>query len=128
MAIYLIKAVALMFALTLLAFASLQLNDPDPIIWAGLYIICALIPLLLVFNIFHPPLFWVAVVLCGIRLVLAATGAFEYFQHMSQEPLMQGMNPNKPYIEEAREFLGLLIALAMLGCSALLARSRYLKR
>ena len=40
---------------------------------------------------------------------------------MNEEPLMQSMNPNKPYIEEAREFLGALIALAIVALSQWLA-------
>ncbi len=114
-------------ALTLIGFASLQFNDPDPIAWAGFYFLCALVPLLLVFNIYYPPLFLVAVAVCALCLVVAGPGAFEYYQHMGQEPLMQRMNPNKPYIEEAREFLGALIALVLIAASALMANSRYLK-
>jgi hypothetical protein len=36
---------------------------------------------------------------------------------------MQSMNPDKPYIEEAREFLGALIAVVLVCLSALLARN-----
>jgi hypothetical protein len=43
---------------------------------------------------------------------------------MAEEPLMQGMNPQKPYIEECREFLGALIALALVLISAVLAKKK----
>jgi hypothetical protein len=120
--IYIIKISAALFALTLIAFAALQLNDPDPTIWTGFYLVCAAVPLLVVFNKFVRPLFWLAVALCAVELVLSGPGAYNYYLHMDQEPLMQSMNPEKPYIEEAREFLGAAIALGLVFASAWLAR------
>ena len=120
--IYLTKSIAALFALTLLGFASLQFNDPDPVIWVSFYGLCAAVPLLLLANKFIRPLFWLTLVICGIELFVSAPGAYNYYLHMDQEPLMQGMNPDKPYIEEAREFLGALIALLLVCISALLAR------
>lgn len=120
--IYIIKISAALFALTLIAFAALQLNDPDPTIWTGFYLVCAAVPLLVVFNKFVRPLFWLAVALCAVELVLSGSGAYNYYLHMDQEPLMQSMNPEKPYIEEAREFLGAAIALGLVFTSAWLAR------
>lgn len=124
---HLLKAFAAICALTLLGFAGLQFNDPDPIAWVGFYFLCALVPLLLVFNIYYPPLVLFAVGACLLRLIIVGSGAFEYYQLMEQEPLMQTMNPNKPYIEEAREFLGAFIALGLVIASAWMAHSRYLK-
>lgn len=119
---YFLKAIYCLFGLTLLAFAGLQFNDPDPIIWVGFYTLCALIPLLLVFNIFNRGLFLLTAIWCCIELLISAPGAYQYYLHMTEEPLMQGMNPQKPYIEECREFLGVLIALGLVVISALLAK------
>ena len=119
---YVAKCSAALFALILIAFAGLQLNDPDPVIWVGFYLICAAVPLLVVFNKGIRPAFWLAVVICGIELALSAPGAYNYYLHMDQEPLMQSMNPEKPYIEEAREFLGAFIALGLVLASAWLVR------
>jgi hypothetical protein len=120
--IYVAKTSAALFTLILIAFAGLQLNDPDPTIWTGFYLVCAAVPLLVLFNKFIGPLFWLAVVLCGIELFLSGPGAYNYYLQMDQEPLMQSMNPQKPYIEEAREFLGAAIALGLVLVSAWLAR------
>jgi hypothetical protein len=114
---HLIKTINALFALVLLAFASLQINDPDPVIWIGFYIICALVPLLGLLGQHIKPVFWLALGLCGITLFLYAPGAYQYYLHMTQEPLMQSMNPQKPYIEEAREFLGTLITLGLIVAS-----------
>jgi hypothetical protein len=111
-----------LYALTLIAFAGLQFNDPDPVIWIGLYLVCAAGPFLILFNKCIRPVFWIAIVLCCTELLLTGSGAYNYYLHMTEEPLMQSMNPNKPYIEEAREFLGAFIALSFVVSSYLLAR------
>lgn len=121
-----IKLIAALFALTLLGFASLQFNDPDPLVWIATYGLCALVPAVLVANKFWWPLFWLAIAACVVQLVIAAPGAYQYFLHRTEEPLMQAMNPAKPYIEEAREFLGVVIALVIdllsLGMAKILRR------
>ena len=119
--IYLSKILCFVFSVTLLAFASLQFNDPDPVIWVSFYMICGLVPGLLLFNKFYAPLFWLAASICVIQLVIGGPGAYQYYLHMEEEPLMQGMNQAKPYIEECREFLGALIALALVATSKFLA-------
>ena len=109
----LLKSIQGLFAIVLLAFAALQLNDPDPMIWISFYVLCALVPGLALFNKQIKPVFWSALIICVIALAIYAPGAYNYYLHMDQEPLMQSMNPQKPYIEEAREFLGSLISLGM---------------
>lgn len=115
------KTILLLFALCLLAFAALQLNDPDPTTWILFYLVCAAVPALALFNRPIKPVFWIALILCGINLALYASGAYNYYLHRAQEPLMQSMNPDKPYIEEAREFLGALIALILVAVSTALS-------
>lgn len=118
----LLKSIQGIFALILLAFAALQLNDPDPIIWISFYVVCALVPGLALFNKRIKPVFWSALIICVIAFAIHAPGAYNYYLHMDQEPLMQSMNPQKPYIEEAREFLGSLLALGMVLISDWLNR------
>lgn len=119
---YIEKTVQLLFALCLLAFAALQINDPDPASWILFYLICAAVPLLALINRPIKAVFWIALVVCGITLGLYAEGAYNYYLHRNTEPLMQSMNPQKPYIEEAREFLGAFIALVLVVISHLLSK------
>lgn len=119
--IYIEKTIQLLFTFCLLAFAALQLNDPDPTTWILFYLVCAAVPALALFNRPIKPVFWIALALCGINLALYASGAYNYYLHRAQEPLMQSMNPDKPYIEEAREFLGGLIALILIVVSTALS-------
>ena len=107
--------------LLLLAFSALQLNDPDPILWIAFYLLCAAVPFLALINKPLKIVAVVALIACAIEMARTGRGAYNYYLHMAEEPLMQSMNPNKPYIEEAREFLGALIALALVGISQWLA-------
>ncbi|QEY15890.1 hypothetical protein D0C16_07835 [Cellvibrio sp. KY-GH-1] len=111
------KTIHLLFALTLVAFAYLQLNDPDPVVWTLFYLICAVVPLLELINKRNRYVFWIAVGLCILDMGIYTHGAYTYYLHSNEEALMQSMSPAKPYIEEAREFLGSLIALVLINIS-----------
>jgi hypothetical protein len=99
--------------LLLITAAALQLNDPDPLYWGGFYLVCALVPLLAIFRINS----WILYALCGIYgLVVIIPTVDGFIQDLQlAEPLLQQMSADKPYIEEAREFLGALIALALIA-------------
>ena len=98
----------------LVAAAALQLNDPDPVWWGGFYGFCALIPLLAVFGI-NVRILYVLCLLYGIGvLVPTIHGFFEYLKLAGTESLLQQMAPDKLYLEEAREFLGTLIAIGLI--------------
>ena len=47
-----LKIADIVFSLVLMTLAVIQLNDPDPLFWFGLYSVCALTPLL---TIVHAP-------------------------------------------------------------------------
>lgn len=119
---YIEKTMHFLFTLCLLAFAALQFNDPDPATWILFYLICAAVPALALATRPIKPVFWIALAVCTIALAMYAEGAYNYYLHRDTEALMQSMNPEKPYIEEAREFLGALIALVLIVISYLLAR------
>lgn len=120
-----LKSVDFVFALVLLFFATLQINDPDPLFWIGLYGIAALGPLLTLFGRpFNSALFWLGAGYCLAGVAQTLGGGLEFLAHAGQEPLMQDMNPDKPYIEEAREVIGGLIALAIIVAHSFVHRLR----
>ncbi len=98
-------------------FTYLQFNDPDAVFWIIIYASAALIPLLGLFDRRYLAVTVIVSLLCLFEIISSSHGAYTYWLHRHDEALMQSMNPNKPYIEEAREFLGSLIALAMVWSS-----------
>jgi len=115
-----LRSLAFICFLALIGFAWLQINDPDPIPWTGYYVLCALVPLLVTFNRFYHPFFWLTLILTLLVIGIYTPGTLDYLRHVDTEPLMQSMNPQKPYIEEAREFLGAAITLGILLLSRLI--------
>ena len=121
-----------MFFSFLLAYVAwLQLNDPDPFFWVTLYLICASIPLFSLFKNSHKYLSIltvIATIFCFIALVLTYQGMLEYLLlHINNESLVNDMSPDKPYIEEGREFIGTLMALIIILSYWLLSRKQQLK-
>lgn len=101
-------ALGLLFAL----FAYFQLNDPDPVLWVIIYTYIALMafgtasgkPQLL-------PLLYVGLVGLAGGVLWLAPSVWEWVSHHNDVSLLYGMSAERPYIEESRECLGLLIAL-----------------
>ncbi len=104
----------LFLGILFLAFAYLQMNDPDPALWVIIYgtvgVVCILAALrgvskrLLLAFIF-------------ILLIYAATlipGFFTWLTGPDKEEIFGEMIYDRPYIEETREFLGLLMAVGAL--------------
>ncbi|ANW96044.1 hypothetical protein AXE80_07030 [Wenyingzhuangia fucanilytica] len=98
--------------LTFIAFALLQLNDPDPIIWFSIYLTISLICLLV--NFIH--ISNKIIIAYIIILILYAGAHFSYlidWLHTSQKDEIFGkMVYEKPYLEGSREFIGLAMGIA----------------
>jgi hypothetical protein len=122
-------AIKLFFTLLLIFTAYLQLNDPDPLFWASLYLLCASIPLLSLFKNNHKPLSVLAgisAVICLGALLTTYQGMLDYLLlHIADESLVNDMSPDKPYIEEGREFIGTLWALCVVLTSWYFSHKKY---
>lgn len=121
---YVKKLVLLVIFIILCGFTWLQLNDPDAIFWVIIYGVAALVPLLGLVRRSYLPISLIAVALCLMELIMNIPGYYTYWLHHQNEALMQSMNPDKPYIEEAREFLGSLIALLLVFTSHYLGKEK----
>jgi len=104
----------LMFAATMIYFSYLQLNDPDPILWVLVYVLVAG---LLVFSAFgkrNAYAFWGIVVPMFITMGVLSPGVWHWMMYESAADVLGEMSPDRKYVEETREFGGLLIALILL--------------
>ena len=104
------------FILTLmfLLFAFVQINDPDPILWILIYGNMAVLCVLAMFKMRF--IYWLAatIVLYGIYAALLINGAWEWLQSPDRSLLFDDIAKMQyPYIEETREFLGLLICISV---------------
>ena len=106
---------AVLFAL----FAAVQYNDPDPWRWILLYGGVSVFYMLSAAGRVYRPVIWgwLAWIIVWAGLLMPE---FSGWIQMGSPSIVESMKADKPYIEFAREFLGLLVAAA--GCAWLLWR------
>lgn len=100
------KILSLVFTLLFLAFAAVQYNDPDVLVWTFAYLVPAYISFSAVRNQFNKELIWVV-------LIGAIAGAITYFPYGHYEGVALKDGMKTLYIETARESLGLVIVAAI---------------
>ena len=97
-------------ALTFLAMAAVQLNDPDPVYWTAVYCAVAVVPAA---RVVGSQLSTTSVIAFGMvlaGLLISWPGFLDYLGSGDYSAIGSEMTVEKPYVESAREFLGLLIA------------------
>jgi hypothetical protein len=106
-----------------LLFALVQINDPDPVIWILIYGIMSVLCVLAAFN-FYPR---IVIIILGIVYlgysVYYFPGLRAWFGTEDKSELFDNVaKMEHAYIEESREFLGLMICVAVLLFHYLRAR------
>lgn len=99
-------------AIVFVVFALLQFNDPDPYLWIPVYGYTALVCILNAKNKFDSFANYGLIIFCfiyGIKLTIGTDGVFSWLSEHEAENLVQSMKATKPWIENTREFGGLLI-------------------
>jgi hypothetical protein len=117
------KIVNLVLAVMFLAFAFLQINDPDPVLWILIYGAMAVICVLAAFKIYSR--LAIIILLVGFMAYSAVfiPGLKEWLAQDDQSVLFDDLaKMEHPYIEESREFLGLVICIVVLGLQLVRAR------
>lgn len=110
------KIISVLLSLMFVSFVSVQFDDPDPVLWVLIYsnmaIICA-------WSVFREPVnywIWGSGVVYFIYAVFLFPGAIDWFKSPDRSLLFDDLAKMQyPYIEETREFLGLVISLLVLS-------------
>lgn len=108
------KAFNYVFVGIYVVFALLQINDPDPYIWIPIYAVVALTCFLNARGKFDALSHWGIIAfstIYAIKLLIETDGVMDWFNKYNAENLVQSMKATKPWIENSREFGGLLIIL-----------------
>lgn len=112
------KIFNIVFVVLFVIFAGLQYNDPDPYIWVPIYLYSAVFCYLAAKQKFYPIGYAIGIVMYlayAIYKVFDNNGLIDWFEQHHAESLVESMKAEKPWIEETREFFGLLICVAVLG-------------
>ena len=105
-----------LLAFMFMAFAFVQVNDPDPILWILIYGVMAAISVMAIFEFYIPKLMLVLALGYLVYGVVLFPGVMEWFQSNDRSLLFDDLAKMQfLYIEEAREFLGLMICMLVLA-------------
>lgn len=121
------KIFNIVFCLLFIVSAALQYNDTDPYIWIPIYLFGAACCWYAFRNKFYPKAY-----IAGM-LVFAAYAAYFFFtddgvldwiQKHNAENIAGSMKASTPWIEDTREFFGLIILIVVLAINFLYARGK----
>jgi hypothetical protein len=121
------KAFNIIFAILFVLFAALQYNDPDPYIWMPIYLYAAVLCWQAFKGKYYPKAYLIGILIYAIYaiyLVFTKDGVIDWIEKHNAEGITKTMHAEKPWIEDAREFLGLLILIVVLLIDFLYAKKR----
>jgi hypothetical protein len=113
------------FCLAFAGFAYVNLNDKDSWLWVPIYMVASICCGLAAFEKYYPIVYLVAIVfylIYAIRLFFIKDGVKDWIVKYRSPSLVESMQATKPYIEQAREFFGLLIISAALAINYFVAK------
>lgn len=111
------KAFNLTFSILFVLFAAVQYNDPDPYKWMPIYLYGAVLCWRAYHNRYYPKAYIAGIVvyaLYALYKVFDANGLIDWITQHHAENIAETMKAQKPWIEESREFFGLLILITVL--------------
>jgi hypothetical protein len=121
------KTVNILLSACFLLFAGLQYNDPDPWLWIPIYLYAATACALAARGKAPRPMLILGIAVCSgyaALLFFIPDGVIEWANRHQAENLVQTMKATKPWIENTREFGGLLIVIGALTFN-LLRRTKH---
>ena len=103
------KSLSTLFAVVFGGFAVVQFNYPDPGSWRWGDGGGALVNAMAIFSFFPKRSIMLALIVFSIGCLYLSPSLMEWIS--SSDSLIDGMSPDRMYVEESREFLGMLMAL-----------------
>lgn len=107
------------FCVVFILFAVVQYNDPDAYLWMPIYLYPALLCYL---KFIQKPIstiaYWAGFLVFGVYAIYKmfdTNGIIDWVQFHNASNIASTMKAEKPWIEESREFFGLVIILIVLG-------------
>ncbi|MBD0279265.1 MAG: transmembrane 220 family protein [Flavisolibacter sp.] len=107
----------IIFIVVFILFAALQYNDPDPYIWIPIYLYGAWLCYLALKHKYSRVLYLIGFIAYGgyaVYLFFDKTGVWDWATEHHAENIAQTMKATRPWIEETREFGGLLILIIVM--------------
>lgn len=111
------RIVNLFFCILFVLSAALQWNDPDPWLWMPIYLYGAVLCWLAFKRKYYPKAYLfgiVAYLAYAVVLFFEKDGVWDWITKHDAANIAGSMKADKPWIEDTREFFGLLILVVVL--------------
>jgi hypothetical protein len=119
------KIINFLLAAMFVVFAYLQLNDPDPIVWIPIYGVMAIVCVLAMFRYYPRTILFSLVIFYTLYSFFYIPGVKEWLAQDDKSQLFSNVaKMEHPFIEESREFLGLMINVAVLVVYLIISRKK----
>ena len=121
------KIFNILFALLFVLSAALQYNDPDPYLWMPIYLYGAVLCWQAFKGKYYPVAYLAGILVYTVYAVVlffTKDGVLDWYKNHNSESLVQSMKATKPWIEETREFFGLVILIIALAVNLWYAKKR----
>ncbi|WP_262249662.1 transmembrane 220 family protein [Parapedobacter soli] len=121
------KTFNIVFCILFLISAALQYNDVDPLLWIVLYGYGAWACYMAARGRYLVRAYALGIVVYlgfVVYYLIFKHGVLDWLQNHEAKDLVQSMKADKPWIEETREVLGLLILIAVLAVDWVVAVKR----
>jgi hypothetical protein len=111
------KIFNIFFCLAFILFAALQYNDPDPYIWMPIYLYAAVLCWLAFRNKFYPDAYLIGIAVYTVYALYKmfdTNGLVDWMTKHHAQNIADTMKAETPWVEETREFFGLVILIVVL--------------
>ena len=125
------KTFNIIFCIVFVLFAALQYNDPDPYVWVPIYMYTAVLCWLAFRNQFYPKAYLLGIAVYAVYAVYKVfdqNGLIDWITKHNAENIAETMKAQKPWIEETREFFGLVILIVVLLINYLYAKRKIISK
>ncbi len=121
------KIFNLIFCFLFIVFAALQYNDPDPYLWVPIYMYTAVLCWLAAKKHYYLKAYLLGIAVYAVYAVFKifdANGLIDWIQLHHAANIAETMKAEQPWIEESREFFGLIILIGVLLLNYFVAKKR----
>ncbi|MEO8766291.1 MAG: transmembrane 220 family protein [Ginsengibacter sp.] len=111
------KVFNITFCFLFIVFAALQYNDPDPYLWVPIYMYTSVLCWFAARGQYYTKAYLLGIVVYSVYAiykVFDTNGLLDWLNLHHAENIAETMKAEKPWIEESREFFGLVILIVVL--------------
>lgn len=121
------KVFNIIFCLLFIVFAALQYNDPDPYIWMPIYLYAAVLCWLAAKGRYFTKAYLLGIaayLIYAAYLAFVKNGLLDWISQHHAENIAETMKAEQPWIEQSREFFGLIILIVVLAINYFIAQKK----